>query len=136
MILDLAVFVLQPTPNQTSHFGSLVIHEYHARGITPVRPRILLSAHERAGKFGAVGNNQAGRAVGLDEIDAVHRELVERLAAQRRESAKHGNGENDGENSRINREKSLVREKSHVLLLRYLLLGFIPDSRKERFAFC
>src|SRR5580700_1878020 len=126
MILDLAVFVLQPTPNQTSHFGSLVIHEQQARSITPVWPRILLSAHERAGKFRAIGNNQAGRAVGLDEIDAVHRKLVERLVAQRRESAKHGNGEDDGENSRIDGEKSLVREKSHSLLLRSLLPGFIP----------
>src|SRR5580700_7022133 len=136
MVLDFAVLVLQPCPNQTSHFGSLVIHEQQARDITSIRPRILLSAHEHAGKFGAVGKNQAWRAVGLDEIDAMHRELVERLAAQRRESAKHADGEYAGENSRINRKKSLVGEQSHVLLLKCLLLGFISDSRKERFAFC
>src|SRR5277367_4109596 len=135
VILDFAVFVFQPTPDQTSHFRSFVIHEQHACSVTSVRPWILLSAHERAGKLGAVGNNQAGRAVRLDEIDAVHRELVERLVAQRRESAKHGDGENDGENSRIDREKSLVREKAHVLLLMSLLLGFIPYSREERIAF-
>src|SRR5271155_4257994 len=135
MILDFAVFVLQPTPNQTSHFGSLVIHEQQARSITPVRPWILLTAHERAGKFGAIGNNQPRRSVRLDEVDAVHRELIERLIAQRRESAKHGNGENDGEHSRIDGEKSLVREKAHTLLLRSLLPGFIPYRRKEKLTF-
>ena len=65
----------------------------------------ILAAHEGARKFGAVGNNQAGRAVWLDEIDAVHGELVEGLAAQCRESAKHGDGEDDGDNSRINGKK-------------------------------
>ena len=73
---DLTFLIFFATEDQPAVFGSLIIQEKHARRLA-IGMRVLLTFEEYAGKQCFVGNNHAQRAVGFDDVDALHIDFFE-----------------------------------------------------------
>ena len=79
--------------------------------------RVLLPFQDDAGEHGLVGEDEAERAVGFDDVDPARGDDAKTLIADGHRAAQNGRSENRGQHSRIDGKKPRARQKTHSFSL-------------------
>src|SRR5205814_10346985 len=101
-----AILALNAAERDPAILGTLVVEKKHTGGLA-IRMRMFLALKDDARKTRLIGNNHPNRAVRLDDIDPLHRDLFEVGFLRASAPTQNRDREHKRKNAGIDSEKTL-----------------------------